>query len=79
MVTNNVLEMCNYILIVNGMLVCCLVLLSDFHSRTNHHMRSAGRTLGGKSLVERDTEVRKHSAITCPVSLTVQLLRGNNA
>ena len=42
-------------------------------------MRSGGRTSGGMSLVERDSEVRTHSAITCPVSLTVHLLRDLNA
>ena len=42
-------------------------------------MRSGGRTSVGKSLVERDSEVRKHSAMTCPVSLTVHLLRDLNA
>ena len=37
-------------------------------------MKSGERTSGGKSLVERDTGVRKHSAMTCPVSQTMLLL-----
>ena len=68
----------NTFLIVNDVLVYCLVLLSDFHSWTNLHRRSGRGTSGGKSIAERDSEVRKHSAITCPVSLTVHLLRDLN-
>ena len=44
-------------------------------------MRSGGRTSVVKSLVERerDTEVRKQSAITCLVSLAVHMLHDLNA